>query len=523
MTERAEHGDSQTPAVTGPPPAASLNTKPRAVAKNALSGYATLVLGALIGVVVTPIMLRQLGTAGFGTWSLVLGTAGYVALLEAGLGTASTTRVAAVELDGPDDVGRVLSTSLALCACAGALGLVVTVALAAVFPSLFSVPADLASESQIAILLAGAAQAITVSSTVFTAALLGTGRMYMVNFSGFVISATATVVGAIALLAGGGIEALAVIQFASAVLTVLVFRRRVVGVLPGVTIAFRGFDRPAAKRLLSLGWRNSVSSVAGVLAFGSDIVLVGVILDAKAAAAYAIALRGYALLQRVATGVLGAIGPTHAHAAHHASSRRRFEVYCLATQATLCLAIYGGLTVGMFASPLLGLWLGNVPGNAASVLVVLCVVLVLQAPGMNAASLLVNSERSGQLMRISVSAALVNITGSIAFTLTSGDIGPALGSLVAVALFDTIFLPSRICALLGEPYPAFVRRTFVPLVLPVLALLAVLVAGRMLVDEGPYILVVAGLGAVAYFGSLWHLPAGRQVRSLLTRRGLTAA
>jgi O-antigen/teichoic acid export membrane protein len=494
----------------------SLNARPRAIARNVVSNYVTLVLGSLLGFVITPILLSRLGSTAFGVWSLILGTISYLTLLEAGLGPASTNRVAASESEGPEALSRLLSTALTLSTWIGAGGMLISVGLAAVFPLLFHVPAGLVDGARIAIVLVGAAQAASSLLLVFTAALLGTGRQYIVNFSGFAVSALTSVGQAVALLSGGGIDALATIQLAGAAVTLLVFRRKVNQALPTVPVSVRRYDRATARRLTSLGWRNSVYSVTSVLAFGSDILLVGLLIGTSQVAGYAIALRVYLFMQQATTGVLGAIGPAHAHAAHNSTSERRFQLYCVSSYATLGLALYAALTVSLFGPSLLHIWLGHVPSGATSVLTVLCAVLVVQAPGINAAQLLLSSERASELMRITIISASVNIVASVALTATVGTIGPALGSLVAVSLIDAVYMPRRICRLLDQPYSALLARVVLPLGVPLAGLVGVLAIGHSIVPNGPLVLVTAAAGAVVFFGAIWHLPTGRDIRLIVT-------
>jgi O-antigen/teichoic acid export membrane protein len=493
----------------------SLNARPRAIAKNAASYYITLVLGSLLGFVLTPILLRSLGATGFGAWSLVIATVGYLSLLEAGLGPATTNRVAATESEGPAALSRVLSTSLALCAGIGAAGLLISVGLAAAFPFLFQIPRHLVPAARVAVILVGSGQVATSVMLVFTAALLGTGRSYLVNFRGFAVSALMSVAQVVALLAGGGLRTLGTISLIGALAMLVVFRSKVRQALPQVPISVRRFHRPTATRLVALGWRNSIFSISSVLAFGSDLVLVGLLLGAGAVAGYAIALRLYTFMQNAANGVLGALGPAHAHAAHNSTDERRFQIYCISSFATLCLAVYAGLTVGLFGSSFLHIWLGTVPGGASSVLTVLCAVLVLQVPGMNSAQLLLSSERPGALMRITSTSAAINITASIVLTLALGRIGPALGSLVAVSLVDAVYMPRRICRLLGQPYSSLVKRTVGPLAVPLAGLVFVLGLGRAFVPPGPFAVVPAAIGAAVFFGAIWFLPTGRSIRLLV--------
>jgi len=398
----------------------------------------------------------------------------------------------------------------------GTVGVCVACVLAYLFPVLFDVPPELRTEARVAVVLLGVYQGAAFGLVVFTASLLGTGRMYLVNFSGFAVSFLVSISQVALLLLGGGLPALAAVQIAGAVVSIVVFRSQVRRAMPDVELG-REFDRPTAKRLLSLGWRNSVLSFTGVLAFGSDIVLVGLLVDAKAAAAYAIALRVYTLVQRVATGVLGAIGPSHAHAAQNASPEHRFQIYCAATFLTLCLASCGALAVGTFAGPLLDLWLGDVPQDAATILGLLCVVLVLQAPGMNAASFLLSSERPGDMIRLSLIAAGINVLASVALTVAFGAVGPALGSLLAVGLIDAIFLPRLVCRLLGQPYRAFVRQAVWPLLLPAGVMSMLLLAGHQVVSSGPLVLLAVSIAMGAFGGLLWSMPAGRDMRARIRR------
>jgi len=68
---------------------------------------------------------------------------------------------------------------------------------------------------------------------------------------------------------------------------------------------------------------------------------------------------------------------------------------------------------------------------------------------------------------------------------------------------------------LGQPYAAFARTVLMPLALPVSLLLGVLLAGRLLVTTGPWILAIGALGAIVYFGTLWRMPTGRDIRLML--------
>lgn len=493
---------------------ASLNTNPWAVARNAASGYVTLLLGGALGLVITPVLLHHLGAPAFGAWSLVLGTAGYLGLLELGLGTATITRVAATEPLGEASLSTVLSSSLALFSGLSLVGIGVSLGLAAAFPVIFHVPVALRANARLAMLLVGTWQSLYLIVAVFAGCLLGTGRMYLVNFYGFAVSTAVSVVQLGALLLGGRLVALAVIQLLGAFAAIVVYQRRVRRAFPTLKIALGKASAATVRLLLHLGSRNAVASLASTLAFGSDVVLVGVLLNPTAAAAYAIGLKGYALLERLTTGVLGAIGPSQAHAAKHASSERRFDLFALSIGTSLPLALCGACCVGLFASPLLHLWLGRVPPHAATVLIVLCAVLVIRTPGFAAYSLLLNSELAREIVTPTLVASATNVAASIVLTILLGTPGPALGSLVAVLVFDAFYFPIRVSQLLGHPYRVLVKRAMLPFALPTVSMVGLLVVSRAWVSRGPVILAVLAAGAVLFVITASRTSIGRQILRL---------
>jgi O-antigen/teichoic acid export membrane protein len=496
----------------------SRNTSGRAVATNALTAYVTLAVGSLAGFLTTPILLRSLGVVRFGTWSLLVAAAAYIGLLEVGLSSATSNRIAAIESDGAGAVRDVLCASQALFSIVAILALIVT-GIASIFvPSVFHVASSGTGQAALAFLWLGSAQAIGALVSVFSALFVGTGRMYLLNLGGAAIATATTAAQAVVALTGGGIADLGVVQFIGTAASWLYFRQRSRRVFSDITISIRSVRRSIARRLLSLGSKNAVSYIAGTLAFGSDLAVIGVLLSPKAAAAYAVALSGYTFLQRLSTVAVGAIAPSHAHHAGNAGPAERFELLRVSLLVTLIPTVLGGLTLGVFAHGLLHLWLGHVPTHSTTVLTIFCVVLLLQAPGVCAFQFLVASELAGEVARLVVLSSTTNLSASVALTATVGVAGPVLGSLCAIALFDAVLLPRRACRALNDSYWRLLRLTCRPLVLPTLLLTITLAIGRLLVSGGPAILLVAGLATVVYSAALWSTPSVRDLRRRTLRR-----
>ena len=103
--------------------------------RNALGIYATYGAAIVSGLVVTPIVLHELGTEGFGVWSFIGSITVYLMVLDFGVGP-SIIRFAA-EARGrrsPEDTNALASVGLALYGVIGAVTLPVGLVVAWLVP-----------------------------------------------------------------------------------------------------------------------------------------------------------------------------------------------------------------------------------------------------------------------------------------------------------------------------------------------------------------------------------------------------
>jgi O-antigen/teichoic acid export membrane protein len=519
LTPDAAPPSAPTEGEEAPPTAVqSRNASGRVLAANAISGYVILFASALVGFVCTPLLLHSLGEDRFGVYSLLVATAAYLALVELGFGTATITRVANAEHTSLEAVSEVVSTSISVFTLVGTVVALLVGVVALILPEIYQLPGSLTSAAQAGFITIGVAQSVTSGLGAWTGFLVGTGRMYVVNVGGGIISMMVSIATVVVAEIHPSLFLLGLVQLDGALATLYLYRRTLLSALAAAYPSLRRANMQTARILFQLGWRNSVSSLAGVLAYGSDLVLVGILLAPKAVAAYAIALRGYNFMQNFANGALGAFGPAHAHQAGLHDSDAGFDMYAMSLIITLALALAVALPVLFFAHGLLALWLTHAPNGSSDVVRIFSIVLVLQCFGGASAILMIHYERPGEVMRITTLSAAINVVASIVLTKTSGVTGPALGTVTALALVEFLYFPNRACRLLGRGVPELLTRTARSLLLPTVVFTALLWGGHHIASHGLIILPMIIIAVLAFVGLGWFTPMAQDVRTRLVRR-----
>lgn len=500
-----------------PPDGTSANESHAAIRRNVLVGIANLVRATLIGLLLTPVLIRALGDTSFGVWSLILGAAGYIGLAEAGISTALVAKVASTEAMGDrQGLTVLLRSGRVLLAGSATVGALIVLALSAEFGSLFDVPSRLDVSASIGMLLLGASYVIGIVETSWTAALVGIGRVDATSLVGLALTTTAAVLQVVMALLGASIVGLASVSLAIAVISLCVNRQimhRMLAELPRAAA-----DWPTIKSLLTLSLRNFLVAASGLLAFGSDVILVGVFAGANAAAAYAVASRAATFTRNLATSASDVLVPSFGSAVARGDISHMRGLYRSASFLGLFIALPVAVAFFATAEPLLELWTGSDLAGAGLTLTVLAALTAAQIPGHVAFIALMGAQRSELLLRFSLPSTVVNLGLSIAFTARFGVAGPAFGSLLTTLIIDPLLIRRMSGDLLGMNGWA-VYRELLPLTLPPLIIVSPLaVAARLGIHAMPRAtapLTAAGLGAVvAALTFLWLR---------LSRRGVLVA
>jgi O-antigen/teichoic acid export membrane protein len=470
--------------------------------RNALGIYATYGAAIVAGLVVTPVVLHELGTETFGIWSFIGSITIYLMVLDFGVGP-SIVRFAA-EARGrrsPEDTNALASVGLALYGVIGAVTLPAGIAIAWLVPELVSTPDDLVWPARISTFLVVLGIALRFPLGLFNNLLLGHQRFDIQNLANFL--STVLYAGLVVLLipGGGGLILLGALTLATTLLRLVLPLAWLRSEVPDLRLSRLHVTRARIKELTSFSWSNFLVHLANTVVFSTDVVVVGIVLGAEAAALYAIPAKLFTL----AYG-LGSVGSRLLYPAlseyegsHELDRQRRLLLTGLrgVTAATLLLA----LPLLFIPGQLIEAWVGDGYSESYAVMALLALVALVHQPIYLLTQFLIARARQREIARTLVLASIANAAGSVVLAATVGIWGVALATLlVDVALI--LYIVPVLAAPAAATHPAALTRAMLRPLLPALSAGVVVLLGVGSLGDQDTLLELVPLGC------LWALTCG---------------
>ena len=366
------------------------------------------VITLVASLVALPYIVSGLGTEAFGAFQLVWVVLGYFALVDLGIGRATTRFVAdALGRGAPDEVPGIVGTAVTVQLLTGLAGsLIVVLAAPAVVTAIVHPSAELIGPTRTSLrLLALALPAVLIAAS-FSGVLEAHQRFDLVN-AVRVPAGLLTVLAPVAVLAAGGrlvaVVAVAVIvRIATALAFALVCR----GAVPVMRRSVQP-RRELLKPMLSFGGWIAVSSVVSPLMMYLDRFVVGGLLGLNAVAYYTAPYDGVTRAAVVPSSLASTLFPAFSSLGAGTSREQLRPLYGRAVRLMFLLMLPISLAIIVLAHPALTLWLG--PAFA---------------------------EQSTTPLRILAAAVLVNAVAQVPYALLQG-----IGRADLVAKFHLVELP----------------------------------------------------------------------------------
>ena len=479
--------------------------------RNALGVYAVYGAAIVSGLVVTPIVLHELGTETFGIWSFIASITIYLSVLDFGVGPSVVRFTAEARGRGaPEQTNEVASVALTLYAAIGVVTLVAGTALSWLVPALIETPDDLVWDARVATFLITISLAARFPLGLFYNLLGGHQRFDVQNLGNFVATVVYAVLVAILIPRGGGLVLLAALTFLVTILKLALPLAWLRGEFPELRLSRAYVTWKRVRDLASVSWSNFLVHVANKVVFSTDVVVVGIVLGPREAAIYAIASRLFQLVFGLASVVTGLLYPAFAEYGGAGDVDRQRRLLLLGLRGGSAAALVLALPLLLIPGHLITAWVGEQYVESAPVLAVLAVVVLVHQPLWLLTQYLIARGRQREIARLLVAGSAANVVLSVVLARTVGTWGVALATLVTDVAVLAIAVPLAVAPESGLGAAAVVRALVRPAV-PALAVAGLVFGVAHGADTDSWLELVP-------VGAAWVILAG----SAIWRFGLTA-
>lgn len=488
------------------------------VVRNIGSGYAGAAVNGVVLLLLTPLVVRHLGSSQYGIWVLAAAMGSYLGFLNAGSGAAGVRTVARLAGTGrmgeaSREVGSIFRIYLAVGVfAAGALTLLSFTTL-----DYFHVPAADQPQARALLILIAINFLISFPFGVTRSVLAGLHRFHLLGGVEVVWASFRLVATVVLLGAGHGLLALGGIQLAASIgghLTRWLLIRRVA---PQIHLTggpeWSGLSADVSIfSALSFGYES-----LRTLFDNADLLLLGILAGPAAVGVFGV---GVSLASFVSKGLQPISGVLFPMASEMEALGRRSEAGRLleiGTRVNLALAL-PLVTILLVDGPtLLRLWVG--PGFEPSypVLAAFALANLMMAASLASSTLLFGVGRIGVLLGAEAARYVLNLTLVLILYRWIGFTGMALGTLVSIVAVDAGIVIVRACRWAGLDTTGFLTRSLGAPFLAALPIMLLLAAWKS-ASPDPSIQTVAlrAVGCLAGFALIYALAgAFREERRLV--------
>lgn len=347
----------------------------------ALLSYVNLAIGCIIPLLYTPIMLRILGQAEYGLYTLANSVINYLSLLNFGVGSVVVRYVTQYRAkDDEDGARRVLGLFIAIYSILAVIVIVGGIILANVSGTFFAegLSASEIERLKILVVILAIGMAITFPQSVFSSVAVAYEKFIFRRILNIVATIAAPLINLTVLVAGLSTIGMAigsVISQACYTIIFLIYCNKILGIYP----TFREMPTHLLRELFEYCAFVFLATIVDLLYWSTDKVLIGARLGSAAVAIYNIGGTFTSMLQNMASSISNVFTPRVTTLVTNDAPKSEISDLLIRVgriQFLIVSFILSGYIV--FGRPFVLLWAGN--GYSDAYYVALLTMLPLSVP-----------------------------------------------------------------------------------------------------------------------------------------------
>lgn len=436
--------------------------RPSGIARNAIANWLAFLFVAATNFFLSPFVVQQLGSTGYGVWSLLVSLVGYLGLLDFGVRGAITRYVA--HYHAVNNIGEsslIVSAGTVLFGLLGVLAILISGVVALLAPTVFNIPASLVDETRIILVVGGCSVAVTLIGSVFAGVITALERFDISSGIEIIVTIIRTIMVVIALRQGHGLVSLAYIHLTTSVLIAVIAWANTRWLYRGLELQFRNVLTPYIRKILSFSVVLSLLHVLGVVIYYTDALVIAVFLPISAVTFFVIASNLCDYAAKIGGALSKIMLPRVSALISVGSEKIEDEILSAARVASLATAPIA-ITFWFRGESFINLWMGTSYGViSGSILQILAFVVLLGGARAIAASAIIGANRHRLLIPVFAFEAVANLALSAALVGPFGLKGVALGTLIPSLVVSLKYIPHCLYKSMGIPISRFYRNAWI--------------------------------------------------------------
>jgi O-antigen/teichoic acid export membrane protein len=421
------------------------------IVRNVLSNWGSYLFDMVLTFFLAPFVIRHLGDASYGVWTLLISLTGYLGLLDMGVRGAVTRYVARFHATAEHEkAGQIASSALFMFTIAGTLAILTSLALAFTSFQAFHLPPHYQMAARVVLILTGLSVAVSLVNGIFGGILIGLQRFDLSNSLEVMISGSRALIIVLVLHSGMGIMALAGVHLAfnlsRGVATAWLSRR----LYPELRIRFSNADRAHAKMIFSFSIYAFLLQVSGNLIYYTDNVVIGANLPLGMITFYVIGGNLVEYARVLVSGISQAMSPLASSLEARQEKNELQTILLFSTKVASMVALPIAVTFMLRGGSFIGLWMGPQYAELSGrVLFLLTPTLMLWAANNSAAGIVLGIGKHKAIVPALLAEGVGNLVLSLLWVRKMGILGVAIGTMIPNLASSLFFWPWYVHRILG--------------------------------------------------------------------------
>jgi O-antigen/teichoic acid export membrane protein len=476
----------------------------RTVAVNAAARWVTIGVELVLGFLMLPFNTRYLGPDDYGLWMLAASIVAYFPVLDLGYAGALDRFIAHYRARrDARAINEIASTLFFVFAACGAVALAIVALVAFNIGTLFELEGGQVDTGRTIMLLIGLQFTLGLPFATFGGVVNGFQRTYLNGIVGIAVSVAVALVNVAVLMAGGTLVQLVAAMTDTRLLGYLWYRLNGYLVFPLLEIRPSLFRMERLREVSRFSVYILIQTLAQKVNYATDPVVIGAFLSTAAVAVWTVAQRLAYIVLRLTNQLNEVLFPVVVDCDSTQRTERLRELLVQGTRISVALVMPIAGALALLAEPVVVGWTGPEFADAAVVLQLLIVVVLVRVGTSTADTVLKGGGHHRLLAWSNTAAATANIVLSILLLHVFGLPGVALATLLPIAVRAVVVVLPVACARVDLPLRAFVGQALWPTAWPAVVALLPLWMVRESVPASLLVAIACGAASALVYAALF--------------------